>query len=89
MWDYMANLAGYLLMLPLNNSLDVVRHLPNLFHVVAFLICTEPVSMRACTHRLVINIIHSLCTYTKPVFSKEALRVLRLSLDKFLPPKFY
>jgi neurofibromin 1 len=45
--------------------------------------------MRASTHGLVINIIHSLCTCTKPAFSEEALRVLRLSLDEFALPKFY
>ena len=89
MWDDIANLARYLLMLSFNNSLDVARHLPYLFHIVTFLVCTGPVSMRASTHGLVINIIHSLCTCTKPAFSEEALRVLRLSLDEFALPKFY
>ena len=60
MWDELANLARYLLMLSFNNSLDVARHLPYLFHIVTFLVCTGPVSMRASTHGLVINIIHSL-----------------------------
>jgi neurofibromin 1 len=45
--------------------------------------------MRASTHGLVINIIHSLCTCTKPSFSEETQRVLRLSLDEFSLPKFY
>ena len=76
-------------MLSFNNSLDVSRHLPYLFHIVTFLVCAGPVSMRASTHGLVINIIHSLCTCTKPVFSEEALRVLRLSLDEFSLAKFY
>ena len=89
MWDELANLARYLLMLSFNNSLDVARHLPYLFHIVTFLVCTGPVSMRASTHGLVINIIHSLCTCTKPVFNEEALKVLRLSLDEFSLPKFY
>jgi neurofibromin 1 len=89
MWDDIANLARYLLMLSFNNSLDVARHLPYLFHCVTFLVCTGPVSMRASTHGLVINIIHSLCTCTKPAFSEEAVRVLRLSLDEFSLPKFY
>jgi len=89
MWDDIANLARYLLMLSFNNSLDVARHLPYLFHIVTFLVCTGPVSMRASTHGLVINLIHSLCTCTKPAFSEEALRVLRLSLDEFSLPKFY
>ena len=89
MWDDIANLARYLLMLSFNNSLDVARPLPYLFHIVTFLVCTGPVSMRASTHGLVINIIHSLCTCTKPAFSEEALRVLRLSLDEFALPKFY
>ena len=68
MWDDIAILARYLLMLSFNNCLDVARHLPFLFHIITFLVCTGPVSMRASTHGLVINIIHSLCTCTKPTF---------------------
>lgn len=76
-------------MLSFNNSLDVVRHLPYLFHTVTFLVCSGSLSMRASTHGLVINIIHSLCTCTKPSFSEETQRLLRLSLDEFSLPKFY
>ena len=68
-WDDIANLARYLLMLSFNNSLDVVRHLPYLFHIVTLLVCTGPISMRASTHGLVINLIHSLCTCSKPALS--------------------
>ncbi|XP_066962551.1 neurofibromin isoform X3 [Macrobrachium rosenbergii] len=89
MWDDIAILARYLLMLSFNNCLDVARHLPYLFHIITFLVCTGPVSMRASTHGLVINIIHSLCTCTKPSFLEETQRVLRLSLDEFSLPKFY
>ncbi|KAJ0182942.1 hypothetical protein K1T71_000918 [Dendrolimus kikuchii] len=69
MWDDIAILARYLLMLSFNNCLDVARHLPYLFHTVTFLVCSGTVSMRAATHGLVINIIHSLCTCTTPSFS--------------------
>lgn len=89
MWDDIAILARYLLMLSFNNCLDVARHLPYLFHTVTFLVCTGSLSMRASTHGLVINIIHSLCTCTKPSFSEDTQRVLRLSLDEFSLPKFY
>ncbi len=89
MWDDIANLARYLLMLSFNNSLDVMRHLPYLFHIVSCLVCTGPVSMRASTHGLVINIIHSLCTCTKPALNEDCKRLLRLSLDGFSLPKFY
>lgn len=89
MWDDIAILARYLLMLSFNNCLDVARHLPYLFHTVTFLVCSGSLSMRASTHGLVINIIHSLCTCTTPVFSEETHRVLRLSLDEFSLPKFY
>ncbi|KAK7086666.1 Neurofibromin 1 [Halocaridina rubra] len=89
MWDDIAILARYLLMLSFNNCLDVARHLPYLFHIITFLVCTGPVSMRASTHGLVINIIHSLCTCTKPSFLEDTQRVLRLSLDEFSLPKFY
>uniref|UniRef100_T1J6E5 Neurofibromin n=1 Tax=Strigamia maritima TaxID=126957 RepID=T1J6E5_STRMM len=89
MWDDIAILARYLLMLSFNNCLDVASHLPFLFHIIPFLVCTGPVSLRASTHGLVINIIHSLCTCTDPAFSEESRRVLRLSLDEFSLPKFY
>lgn len=89
MWDDIAILARYLLMLSFNNCLDVARHLPYLFHTVTFLVCSGSLSMRAATHGLVINIIHSLCTCTTPQFSEETQRVLRLSLDEFSLPKFY
>ncbi|KAF5294854.1 hypothetical protein FQA39_LY00338 [Lamprigera yunnana] len=89
MWEDIAILARYLLMLSFNNCLDVVRHLPYLFHTVTFLVCSGSLSMRASTHGLVINIIHSLCTCTKPSFSEDIQRILRLSLDEFSLPKFY
>ncbi|PSN31934.1 Neurofibromin [Blattella germanica] len=89
MWDDIAILARYLLMLSFNNCLNVARHLPYLFHAVTFLVCSGSLSMRASTHGLVINVIHSLCTCTKPSFSEDTKRVLRLSLDEFSLPKFY
>lgn len=89
MWNDIAILARYLLMLSFNNCLDVTHHLPYLFHTVTLLVSTGQVSMRASMHGLVINIIHSLCTCTQPVFSEETQRVLRLSLDEFSLPKFY
>ncbi|KAF6216642.1 hypothetical protein GE061_000988 [Apolygus lucorum] len=89
LWDDIAVLARYLLMLSFNNCLDVARHLPFLFHVVTFLVCSGSTSMRASMHGLVINVIHSLCTCTKPTFSEDAQRVLRLSLDEFSLQKFY
>lgn len=44
MWDDIAILARYLLMLSFNNCLDVVRHLPYLFHTVTFLVGAIPTS---------------------------------------------
>ncbi|XP_055063904.2 neurofibromin [Misgurnus anguillicaudatus] len=89
MWDDIAILARYMLMLSFNNSLDVAAHLPYLFHVVTLLVATGPLSLRASTHGLVINIIHSLCTCSQLCFSEETKEVLRLSLTEFSLPKFY
>lgn len=74
MWDDIAILARYMLMLSFNNSLDVAAHLPYLFHVVTLLVATGPLSLRASTHGLVINIIHSLCTCSQLHFSGKFLR---------------
>lgn len=76
MWDDIAILARYMLMLSFNNSLDVAAHLPYLFHVVTLLVATGPLSLRASTHGLVINIIHSLCTCSQLNFSGESLKLL-------------
>ncbi|XP_077578071.1 neurofibromin [Stigmatopora nigra] len=89
MWDDIAILARYMLMLSFNNSLDVAAHLPYLFHVVTLLVSTGPLSLRASTHGLVINIIHSLCTCSQLKFREETKQVLRLSLTEFSLPKFY
>ncbi|XP_076386906.1 neurofibromin 1 isoform X1 [Megachile rotundata] len=88
-WDDIAILARYLLMLSFNNCLDVGKHLPYIFHTVTFLVCSGSLSMRASTHGLVINSIHSLCTCSSPSFSEDTYRILRMSLDEFSLPKFY
>lgn len=79
MWDDIAILARYMLMLSFNNSLDVAAHLPYLFHVVTLLVATGPLSLRASTHGLVINIIHSLCTCSQLHFSGKFLSDFGLS----------
>ncbi|XP_077995279.1 neurofibromin-like isoform X2 [Glandiceps talaboti] len=89
MWDDIAILARYLLMLSFNNCLDVANNLPYLFHIVILMVSTGPLSLRASIHGLVINIIHSLCTCTQLNFREETKNVLRLSLTEFSLPKFY
>ncbi|CAD5126032.1 DgyrCDS14209 [Dimorphilus gyrociliatus] len=90
MWEDIAILARYLLMLSFNNSLDVASHLPFLFHIVVLLVSTGPLSLRASTHGLVINIIHSLCTCSQlSTIGEDTMRMLKLSLTEFSLPKFY
>lgn len=89
MWSDIAILARYLLMLSFNNCLDVGKHLPYIFHTVTLLVCSGSVTMRASTHGLVINSIHSLCTCSSPSFSENTYRILRMSLDEFSLSKFY
>lgn len=87
MWDDIAILARYMLMLSFNNSLDVAAHLPYLFHVVTLLVATGPLSLRASTHGLVINIIHSLCTCSQLNFSGEELNKLQPSVVVEIRPE--
>ncbi|XP_015174332.1 PREDICTED: neurofibromin isoform X7 [Polistes dominula] len=89
MWHSIAILARYLLMLSFNNCLDVGKNLPYLFHTATFLVCCGTLSMRASTHCLVINSIHSLCTCSSPQFSENTYRILRMSLEEFSLTKFY
>ena len=88
MWNDIAILTRYLLMLSFNNCLDVFSHLPYLFHITINLLHCGSLSLRASVHGLVINIIHSLCTCSTPYFSESAQRVLRLSLDEFSLEKY-
>ncbi|XP_067932348.1 neurofibromin-like [Watersipora subatra] len=89
MWNDIAILARYLLMLSFNNSLHVAAHLPFLFHIVTLLVGLGPVSMKASTHGLVINIIHSLCTCSQLNFNDDTFRQLKLNLTEFSLNKFY
>lgn len=89
MWEDIAILARYLLMLSFNNSLDVADHLPYLFHAITFLVGTGSLNMKASTHGLAINTIHSLCTCSELSFTEKTQKALRLALDEFSLPKFY
>lgn len=88
MWPDIAILTRYLLMLSFNNCLDVISHLPYLFHIITILLHTGSPSLRASVHGLVINIIHSLCTCSTADFSETTQRTLRLSLDEFSLEKY-
>ncbi|XP_071848474.1 neurofibromin-like isoform X2 [Apostichopus japonicus] len=89
MWDDIAILTRYLLMLSFKNCLDVKNNLPKLFHIVVMLASTGPLPLRASLHGLVINIIHSLCTCSPSEFSDETQKILHLGLTEFSLPKFY
>ncbi|KAA8594395.1 hypothetical protein FQN60_005229, partial [Etheostoma spectabile] len=69
MWDDIAILARYMLMLSFNNSLDVAAHLPYLFHVVTLLVATGPLSLRASTHEETKQVLRlSLTEFSLPKF---------------------
>ncbi|XP_048582480.1 neurofibromin-like isoform X2 [Nematostella vectensis] len=89
MWDDIAILTRYLLMLSFNDCLDVASHIPYLFHLVTLLVSTGPPTIRASIHGLLINVIHSLCTCTYIKFSEETLTLLRMRLSELSTPKFY
>ncbi|KRZ17579.1 Neurofibromin, partial [Trichinella zimbabwensis] len=88
LWDDIAILARYLLFQSFNNCLDVISHLPVLFHFVTVLVNTGPLALRASIHGLVVNVIHSLCTCPSS-FSETTKANLRLALTEFFLPKFY
>uniref|UniRef100_A0A1I8HU95 Ras-GAP domain-containing protein n=1 Tax=Macrostomum lignano TaxID=282301 RepID=A0A1I8HU95_9PLAT len=88
MWNDIAILLRFLLMLSFNNSLNVAAHLPLLFHIVTLLVCTGPVSLRASIHGLVINIIHSLCTCQLEL-SESTLHHLKHYLTEFTLTEYY
>ncbi|XP_033102144.1 neurofibromin-like [Anneissia japonica] len=89
MWNDLAILARYLLMLSFNNRLDVANNLPALFHITTMLASTGPPPLRASIHGLVTNIIHSLCTCSQLEFTGDTIRVLQLSLTELSLPHYY
>ncbi|XP_071946540.1 neurofibromin-like [Antedon mediterranea] len=89
MWNDLAILARYLLMLSFNNRLDVANNLPALFHITTMLASTGPPPLRASIHGLVTNIIHSLCTCSQLEFTGDTIRVLQLSLTELSLPNYY
>uniref|UniRef100_A0A7M5VE60 Ras-GAP domain-containing protein n=3 Tax=Clytia hemisphaerica TaxID=252671 RepID=A0A7M5VE60_9CNID len=88
MWDDIAILARYLLMLSFNDSLDVLQHLPDIFHIVTLLVSSGPVSLRASIHGLVINSLQSLLTCEMKLSDKTQL-LIRKKLEDLSLQKFY
>ncbi|XP_071499783.1 neurofibromin-like [Diadema antillarum] len=88
MWDDIAILTRYLLMLSFDNCLDVANNLPALFHIITMLVSTGPLALKASIHGLVTNIIHSLCTCAQLKFSEETQKVLHLALTEFSLSRF-
>lgn len=89
MWDDIAILARYLLMLSFNDSLDVSTHLPDIFHIVTLLVSTGPVSLRASIHGLVINSLQSILTCSDMLLSDKTQLLIRTKLEDLSLQKFY
>ncbi|XP_047141766.1 neurofibromin isoform X1 [Hydra vulgaris] len=89
MWDDIAIMARYLLMLSFNNSLDVSTHLADIFHVVILLVSTGPVTLRASIHGLVINALQSILTCSNMKLSSTTQLLIRTKLEDLSLQKFY
>lgn len=89
MWEDIAILTRYLLMLSFNDSLDVANNLPYLLHIVITLVGMGPLFLRATIHGILINVIQSLSTCTSLELLDETKRLLRLRMSEFSLPKFY
>eukprot|EP00794_Sanderia_malayensis_P014143 gene14143-15620_t len=89
MWDDIAILSRYLLMLSFNNCLNVASHLPDIFHVITLLVSTGPVSMKASIHGLVINSLQSLLTCSGIHFKGKTQKLLKTRLEEYSQQKFY
>jgi len=89
MWDDIAILARYLLMLSFNDSLDVSKHLPDICHIVTLLVATGPASLRASIHGLVINSLQSILTCSDMVLSDKTQLLIRTKLEDLSLQKFY
>jgi len=89
MWDDIAILARYFLMLSFNNCLDVANHLPEIFHIITLLVATGPISLKASIHGLFINSLQSLLTCSGINFRSKTQKLLKARLEDFSQQRFY
>ncbi|KAI8335906.1 hypothetical protein BC941DRAFT_429713 [Chlamydoabsidia padenii] len=76
-WTEIAVLLRFLLMLSFNIYKPMTPYLPEVFHIVSLMVYTGSPLIRTTVHKLVVNIIHALCTNRKlPDEKRNKLRYL-------------
>lgn len=77
-WPKISVLLRILLVLSFDDMIGVRQYLPELFHLVLMLFATGSAPVRACSHGLLINLVHSL--YTSLVSPENKLQSLQYVL---------
>jgi len=85
-WPSITVVLRIIFALSFENLLYVQQYLPELFHVIMMVFCTGSSDIRALTHGLLINVVHSL--YTIKATADDKLQSLRFHLSEFNQPQF-
>ncbi|KAI9475616.1 MAG: hypothetical protein EXX96DRAFT_506141 [Benjaminiella poitrasii] len=85
-WNEIAILIRFVLMLSFNNRGPVKSYVPEIFHIVSLVVGVGPTIIRASVHGLVVNMIQSLCT-TMPI-QEANVKKLQLILSEISDTKY-
>ncbi|KAI7901148.1 uncharacterized protein BX663DRAFT_457281 [Cokeromyces recurvatus] len=85
-WNEIAILIRFVLMLSFNNRGPVKSSVPEIFYVISLVVGVGPTIIRASVHGLVVNIIQSLCT-TMPI-QEANVKKLQLILSEISDTKY-
>ena len=87
LWNELAVITRFLLMLSFQNRLNAEKHIPELFHVITMVCGRGPPMLRASVHGLLTNCYQAMCTFKG--MSDHARKTLQCKVSDMSLQKFY
>ncbi|KAI6650423.1 Neurofibromin isoform X3 [Oopsacas minuta] len=87
LWNELAVITRFLLMLSFQNRLNAEKHIPELFHVITMVFGRGPPMLRASVHGLLTNCYQAMCTFKG--MSDPARKILQSKVGDMSLQKFY
>ena len=87
LWNELAIITRFLLMLSFQNRLNAERHIPEIFHVITMIFGRGPPMLRASVHGLLTNCYQAMCTFKG--MSDQARKILQSKVSDMSLQKFY
>ena len=87
LWNELAVITRFLLMLSFQNRLNAEKHIPELFHVITMIFGRGPPMLRASVHGLLTNCYQAMCTFKG--MSDQARKILHSKVGDMSLQKFY